>query len=294
MAKGNVGNLLQHFVALTCAERLVAAWNKPDDPIDYIDCYSMSPWEPIEDQKWKSGSEKVRSLDALAAEGDLLAKAFRDSWRAYYAGSAPPDDPCRRVYPNTAVLLATAFPGQLWSMRLHDIKEGAREDLMKWFDGSRNCSCKVDGNWTKSAHLRGQPIVPERPIMLMLDPYKIIKESQINEKKKIDVDHGYLPQNWLRALLGKLYLGLNELTAVNRKSPIVLTLFSYADANPSDADSVVKAELAKDKWSVEHVKTQPNQLYGNNVVDQAWVATFGLTTPIVPPTMQMAWNAWIA
>ena len=294
MAKGNIGNLLQHFVAMTCAERLVASWDQPDVPIEYIDCYSMSPWETIEDDKWKSGSEKVREFDNLAARGDSLARAFRDAWRTYYAGSSLPADPCQRVYPNTAVLLATAFPYQLWAMRLHDIKDTKQEELRTWFNARCKCSFNVEANWTTAAHLRGQPIGLEHPILLMMDPYKIIKESQINEKNEIDVDHGYLPQNWLRALLGGLYLGLNEQTGANRKAPIVLTLFSYADSNPSDANSVVRAELAKGNWSIDHIQTQPHQLFGNRVVDQAWVATYGLTTPVVGPKMQAAWDTWIA
>ena len=47
MAKGNLGNLLQHFVAIHAADALVR--NSPEGAkLVYVDCFSMAPWEEIE------------------------------------------------------------------------------------------------------------------------------------------------------------------------------------------------------------------------------------------------------
>ena len=72
MAKGNLGNLLQHFVAIHAADALVR--NSPEGAkLVYVDCFSMAPWEEIEKRN-RVFVNSVNRFDTMARNGDIVAE----------------------------------------------------------------------------------------------------------------------------------------------------------------------------------------------------------------------------
>jgi hypothetical protein len=277
VAKGNVGNLLQHFVALRVAERVIVRWATPGVPVEYVDCFSMGPWEGLEPLGTKQRRMFVEKLGALADTPpgrDLIADAFQQAWHDRY-GSGLPARIEDRDYPNTAVLLRVAFPGQSWVMRLHEIAEGKQKELRGWAGRQANGVYEVDGDWEKSKLLKGNPVPGDRPVLVMLDPYQIVPD----EAAKAD-EGGKLRAGHLRYLLGSLLLNLGGPSLPGRTAPVALLLFSYSDQDPDRPHDVVTRTFGS-PWAIERVQTVPLPDHGQKKVHQGWVVSHGLPVPVL-------------
>lgn len=279
MAKGNIGNLLQHFIGLSCAKRLVDM--SAGKPIEYIDCFSMSPWEPIDGSNAKDFKLKVLQFEKMKTEGDFVASVFLAAWARRYGENVSLPEPLRREYPNTAVLLRTAFPDQPWNMRLHDADPTNRQNLEQWSREQSPGSYRVDGDWTRSSLISKAPIPPESAAMVMLDPYQIVR----NDHERAD-ESGYLPERRLRFLHGAHALNVQERTEAAQ--PLVVTLFSYSDFNPNNADRVVRNVFSGEKWKIERVMC-PCTVRGHQAFHQGWAVSQGISAPL---ELQTKWNGW--
>jgi hypothetical protein len=284
MAKGNIGNLLQHFVGLSCARRLVEM--SAGKPIEYIDCYSMAPWEPTRGRNPQGFVSTVQQFEWMMAEGDFVARTFLTAWVGRYGKDAIPARPLDREYPNTAVLLRTAFPDQPWNMRLHDAEPTNRKDLEKWSQHQLLGTYRVEGDWIKSSLIQKAPMPQDTAVMVMLDPYQIVDDGN----PKAD-EGGYLSKQLLRYLFGRLALNAHEREAA--AGPCVNVLLSYSDAEPDDSDRVVREVFAQSKWVIERIQSGPWSVNGRPSYHQAWVVTKGVSSSLAPPTFQQAWDRWV-
>lgn len=296
MAKGSIGNLFQHFVALTCASRLIDAWGRPNDPIEYVDCYSMAPWEEITGMNDQGFSDEVQRFNHPSGNGDFVAKVFLECWAARYRSLLQmPTTPRNRVYPNTALLLASGFPKEQWAMRLHDKEKKIQLKLRQWAQTQANVTADIAGNWTESNFLRRRPADPDRPLLLMLDPYKVRPEADTEQEGARTIENGYLPLNWLRGLLGGPFLNLIKQVEEGR-SPFVITLFTYADTASNALDGPIRGffqkQFGRDCY-VEQVNSGPHNGLPPDQFHRGWICSFGLPTPLVQPNMQAAWVNWL-
>lgn len=290
MAIGNIGNLLQHFVALRAAERVVAAWNRPNDPIEYIDCYSMAPWEPITGNQPQGFVSRINSFPEKVQNNDFVASVFRQAWAAKYPADQLPERPQDREYPNTAALLRAAFPTQMWRMRLHEddsTQPGKRRLLEDWARCQNNGEFLVEGDWQTSRLICRSPVPTDRPVIVMLDPFRIVGDNDEGGERA-----GYLRTGLLRFLLGCLALnisGQNE----DRTVPMVVCLFSYSDRLPNvDVPNGIVAAQFQGNWNVERVQSGPWQGHAGPTFHQAWIASTGIDTPVIGENAQSAWENW--
>lgn len=283
MAKGNTGNLLQHFVALQVAQRLVERWNQPVRQIEYIDCYSMAPWEPIEADSSPGFTRLVSALPTKKQRGDFVASVFIKAWGEQGGVAAEP-----RVYPNTAVLLTAGFPKQAWRMRLHESDlagEGKRQQLEAW---ARQCSSElcVEGDWTRSSLIQNAPAPRDRPVFIMLDPYQIVSDSAPFAGKP-----GYLSERELQYLVEGQALDIVRRPADPQAQPAVITLFSYSDANPAVAGQIVRERF--EGWHICEIRTTAYRRQSAAAQFHAcWIVSTGLGSPALAAEAQAEWDHW--
>jgi hypothetical protein len=288
MAEGNIGNLLQHFVALKVAQRVVHEWNRPDDAIEYIDCYAMAPWEPITGGQPQGFVSVVRSFDDKSNNGDFVAQSFLHAWRGHYNEREVPNHPTDREYPNTALLLADSFPNQRWMMRLHEndfAEKGKQARLRTWATTQTNGTFNVAGDWQKSKLIRNRPAAKDRPVIVMLDPFRIVPDSSDRSDSP-----GYLRTGLLRFLCGQLALGLCG-EGCSRNAPAAICLFSYSDVAPEVPDHVVRNQFDSG-WQTEYVRSGPWKLRGRDSYHQAWIVSQNLKTPVIAIEPQAEWERW--
>jgi hypothetical protein len=252
-------------------------------PIEYIGCYSMAPWEPIEGGNPQGFVSKVQQFGRMAENGDFVARTFLAAWEGRYGKDSVPDQPLKREYPNTALLLRTAFSAQEWDMRLHDIRYW--KDIEDWCSKQSVDRYRVQGDWTKSSLIRNAPMSTDRPVLTMLDPYQIVDDSN----PKAD-DGGYLPTCLLRYLFGSLALDahVREKTA----EPCVNLMFSYSQADADEPDRVVRTVFPEGKWAIERVQSKHKNRDGTPLYHQGWIVTKGVSGRLVEPSIQEAWNQW--
>lgn len=272
MAKGNIGNLLQHFVALEAGRRLLKAWSKPSEPIEYIDCYSTAPWEPADCANTQGYLVKIGQFEKTAQADDLTAKTFIDAWTGRYGAPLPPIR--EREYPNTVVLLRTAFPDQAWNWRLHEIEEKKRVQLEALI------GAPVEADWKTSTMIRNRALPADRPSWIMLDPKKILRKEKPN-------DDGSLASNWLRYLCGTLALDVNGAT-IAAAPPRMLTIFSYSDKDDL-AEEVVQEAFGSYAWRIHRVRSGP---HGRATYHQAWVITNKSCGDAADFDLQPLWDKW--
>jgi hypothetical protein len=288
VAKGNIGNLLQHFIAIRAAEQVVRTWDRPESLIEYIDCYSMAPWESITGCQPQGFVGRVNTFPTKAAKGDLVASTFLRAWQERYAPAEPPAHPQGRKYPSTAVLLRTGFPNQHWRMRLHEddsTEAGKRERLKKWANEQGNGEYHVRSDWSNSDLICHSPAPMNRPVIIMLDPFRIVPNARADKG-------GYLSRQLLKFLCGSLALNLNVRNEYSNPAPLVITLFSYTDDDPDVADRIVRQQFKDAVWSVDLVRFGPFQGIDRQRYHQGWIVSSGIETPLLEPTVQEAWNAW--
>ena len=278
MAKGNIGNLLQHFVALNVAEKVINYWNKPESPIEYVDCFSMAPWESLDCTQPQGFERLINTFPTKRNAGDFVANVFINVWNGKYCINNTPVKVKNREYPNTAVLLRTAFPNQNWNMRLHDIKPENAQALNDWANLQTLGTYSVNNDWKVSRQIM-QPAPVDRPVLIMLDPNKICEDNTKDNN---------LTQDGLRFLFGSI--GLNA--ALKRTSPFVVCLFSYSDNAPDVPDGIVRTFFNNKIWNIEHIKTKRNRTYVGNSYHQAWIVSKNIETPILLEA-QNAWDNWV-
>lgn len=290
MAKGNIGNLLQHFIALRVVQRLVENWNQPDEPIEYIDCYSMAPWELITGGQPQGFVSLVRSFPAMQRQGDFVASVFLQAWQDHYSPDAISPQPRQRDYPNTAVLLRYGFPKQAWRMRLHEddsTEVGKNAALSEWARNQSNGSYAVAGDWTQSRLIRNCAAPSDSPVFVMLDPFQIVDDNNRNAG-----NGGYLPARLLRDLIGTHALNISQRPVNGEAKPLVVTLFSYANRNPEIADRIIREQFAGEGWQVERVQSGPQQGRNGQNWHVGWIVSTGVDFPILGSPAQDEWNRW--
>src|SRR5579864_7132923 len=284
MAKGNLGNLLQHFVGLRSMQVLAAAWNRPQEPILFVDCYSMGPWEQINKNGRSEGYDTlVLRFPKKAMQCDFVAKTFMTAWGQHYASSKIPDNPRKRNYPNSAVLLLAAFPNQKWLMRLHDIKVYKRTKLRAWARKQVLVQCQIAGKWSKSPLIDHAPVPCDKPVFVMLDPYQIVGDKNPDAKK-----NGFLTDSMISRLFGTEGLDLVNRPGLKGAAPAVITLFSYSNTQQQviDASKIVTRYFKKRRWSVERVKVKKQRTGTNMTCHVGWVAHSGLPKLILGQQLQ--------
>jgi hypothetical protein len=282
MAKGNTGNLLQHFVALRVAQRLVERWNQPDQQIEYIDCYSMAPWEPIEGDGSEGFRRLVSSLPAKQRHGDFVASVFIETWRQQGGLAAK-----NRLYPSTAVLLTAGFPDQAWRMRLHEndlAGGGKRQQLEAW---ARQCGseCWVEGDWTRSSLIQNSPAPRDRPVLVMLDPFQIVSDNA-----RFADQPGYLSERQLEFLVQGQALDIARRPADPQAQPAVITMFSYSDAEPAVAGEIVRKQF--EGWQICEVRATAHRRQPTPRCHACWIVSTGLGSPCLGAEAQAEWDCW--
>jgi len=284
MAKGNSGNLLQHFVALTVANAVVEAWAKPGEAIEYVDCFSMSPIEPI-DAAAGDFKERVK----LIAEGDasdIVSQTLRTIWNENYPDGFPTVKK-GFLYPNTALLLHRAFE-QKWNMRLHEINDEKRAELATWFEqNAEQLSGSVNGAWRTSDQIMKSPVSRECPCIVMLDPSQVCKDNK-ELQKKADPD-AYLTARSLHYIGGDQ--ALNLLAHTNKECPKVMLMFSYSENNPAATHHNVEETCAAIGMEMQRITTT-DKSRAKPVTHQGWVVYRDLPA-LEELDLQQAWDAWL-
>lgn len=288
MAKGNVGNLLQHFVVLRIAQRLLSLWAKPNEPVEYVDCYSMEPWEIVDDCKTPQQRTFSRVLQLLVTsmdQTDIVAKTFKRAWKSEY-GDSSSTSALEREYPNSAVLLREGFPDQHWNMRLHEIRDRARDKLCKWASMQTSGSFEVAGEWDSSSLVVSRPAPIDRPVLVVLDPYQVVPDASPKAGQG-----GYLLGRHLRYLVGTDCLNFES--PCERTAPCVFLVFSYSDQDVDRPHRVVSDAFIPNGWKIERVSTGPLPDVGRTKSHQGWVITRGLSDDfILGISLQKIWDEW--
>jgi len=254
----------------------------------YVDPFAMGPWEELEamptggaaGQPRSDFNEQWRRLPGRAEKGDLVASAFVD---------AATDCQKQAIdkYPNTAVLLRAGFPKHPWKMILHEIRDDKRADLETWTQKQKLGTYDVQGDWrppTRFASIN----VTNRPVFLMLDPYKVVPTNYKDEHEP-----GYLSEQILRDMVGPSGLNLLARASSTVGPPTLITIFSYSDADPSVPDAIVRQTFGETGWTIELVQTKSYRVFTHDCVHQAWIVTNKLPVPLLGDDLQHEWDKWL-
>ena len=282
-----MGNLVQHFVALCVVKQVVAVWNQSSVPIEYIDCYSMGVWEELEPSNTPQRRQFLNTCSTFPdMKTDFVASTFTKAWMTEYRRALPVEVGMRK-YPNTALLLTTAFPEQLFEMRLHDVFDDNYRQLVSLARKIGPQRVQVDKDWTQSRLIHNRPACASRPVVVMLDPYRFVSDD--HEKANHD---GYLRTGLVEYLIGSSALGIHPPTTVSRTAPCVVILCSYSEANPNIPDAIVSELFREGGWFIEKLVAGPFPDVGNVKSHVVWVATLGYSVPILGVSIQKTWNQW--
>lgn len=269
MAKGNVGNILQHFVVVTAAERLVRT--AATATISYVDCFSMAPWESMPTKKRPFG-ELLGAIEAADPKTDATVRAFHQA----LAFGAPHGG----LYPNSAVLLRAGFRETDWRMRLHDVEEKKRVELLSWGRSSAT-AVQVEGDFRSSPLIKRAPIAVDEAVLVALDPFQVVSRAST------DRTDGDLHVSELRWMLGEHCLSLSH-RLTSRAAPVVVALFSYAEAAPDATDRVVRSILDP-RWSISRIKIRALGGRPRTFHQAWWIAS---TEDAACADLPRAWREW--
>lgn len=275
MAKGNMGNLLQHYVALHAARALDAKAGA----FEYVDLFAMAPWEGLE-RATAGFKHAIGTLDARPAE-DRVAAAFRAAWARRYGKEVLPPAP-KRQYPNTAALLLET-PVRLAKMAVCEHDETRREELQAYLDEhAQETPHDVFGRWEDvrfASRLNA--------LMIMIDAYQVHRKTQATSKKP-----GYITVDRIRGVLGAL--GLLKRGDDAAATPAVATIFSYGETEPDATHRVLLAELeGKWGWNVTRVQ-EPDvspRAAGKTAWHQGWWCASHESVR-APEDLQQRWEQW--
>jgi hypothetical protein len=284
MAKGNMGNLAQHFVALEVARKVVTMWGQPSIPVEFIDCYSMGTWEAIE----QSQTPQRRLFDTHCSsfrngEGGFVGGVFHQAWISRH-GRRLPTNTADLLYPNTAFLLSTAFPTQRFKMRLHDVVHDNYQQLIKFARSTGPEFVRIGKDWTQSALIHSNPAPADKPVLVMLDPYRIVPAD--HDKSNED---GYLNPRLLKYLLGLSGLAI---APAKRTAPCVVVLCSYSEQHPESTFQLMQEIFIQDGWNFESLLAGPYPDVGNVKSHVIGVASIGVPVPILGSSLMQKWTEW--
>lgn len=285
MAKGNEGNLMQHFVLLQAAKAVCEAWQDTNSAIEFVDCYAMAPWEPLEPGGGGQRTEFLNRCETMSQTPDFVSAAFHTAWSARYGTALPGVQD--REYPNSAVLLRCAFPSQAFNMRLHDVDNAKRQLLSSLASSAPNIAVRVEGDWTTSPQIMRNPAPRDRPTVVTLDPYRVHHDN-----------HGAVGAGSMRArqlswLLGAGALDLPVLAMQAPPIPSAVVLFNYNEQYPKRIDRDVRSALRRGNWTVDLVTSGPHGGAGTASHHMAWVALHGCQLPAQHVSLQAAFNQWL-
>jgi hypothetical protein len=275
MAKGNMGNLLQHYVALHAARALDAQAGA----FEYVDLFAMAPWEGLE--RATAGFKRaIATLDARPAD-DLVAATFRAAWARRYGKELLPPAP-KRQYPNTAALLLEA-PVRLAKMAVCEHEETRRAELLAYLDEhAQETPHDVFGRWEEVRFANRA-----NALMIMVDAYQVHRKTQATSKKP-----GYITVDRIRGALGAL--GLLKRGDDAAATPAVATIFSYGELEPDATHRVLEAELeGKWGWNVTRVQ-EPDvspRAAGKTAWHQGWWCASHESVR-APDDLQQRWEQW--
>ena len=148
---------------------------------------------------------------------------------------------------------------------------------------------QVEGDWQKSRLICKAPAPHDRPTLIVLDPFKIVREE--NPKAR---NAGYLTTGTLRCLFGKHALDVTPRSVTGEVAANAIVLFSYSDANREVADSVVRTQFRNEGWFVEHLESGPWSGVGGRNWHQGWIVSSGMNIPVLDGSIQEEWNRWVA
>jgi hypothetical protein len=278
MAKGNAGNLLQHFIGLHAARCL----NERAGAFEYLDLFAMAPWEPAE----RAEREYVALLDSFAARpNDPIASVFLKAWAERYAGSDVPARSRDREYPNTMTLLLSAKI-KLESILLCEHDEGCWRALRTYLDEhAGKIPHQVYGSWQRA------PLgAVSGPALVMLDPYQVHVTRTAATKPE-----GYLTVADVRGILGSTKLDLLGRATDAKGAPVIATLFSFGERNPEATDRALRVELEKYGWRVRTARVQTAATRNRKLEawHQAWWCA-SHDSVAGPEDLQGEWDRWSA
>lgn len=275
MAKGNIGNLLQHYVALHAARTL----DSLAGGFEYVDLFAMAPWEGLE-RRTPGFKAVIDSLDTRPA-GDPVAAAFRAAWARRY-GKEIPALATKRQYPNTAALFLDAGI-RMSKMALCEQDETRRAELQAYLDEHAAATPhEVFGRWEEVRFA-----TRSNPMMVMFDPYQVHRKTQATSKKL-----GYITVDKIRGVLGQL--GLLKRGDDAAAAPAIVTIFSFGELDPDATHRVLEADLAgKWGWHLERIKEPdvPARDATRAVWHQAWWCGSNEATK-APADLQQRWETW--
>jgi hypothetical protein len=172
-------------------------------------------------------------------------------------------------------------------MRLHenDLTEAGKQvKLKRWLDEQERVIGEVNGDWHLSTQIAKAPAAHHLPVIVMLDPFRIVPDGSANANKP-----GYLRSGLLRMLLGEHALKICGDKIISEK-PLIVLLFSYSDVNPLIPDRVVRNQFASG-WHIQNVRSGPWKLRGTDSYHQCWVVSRNLESP-ESMDLQSAWDSW--
>jgi hypothetical protein len=279
MAKGNTGNLLQHFVAIMVADKIIRQLSD-STAIEYIDLFAMRPWEEI-NQAEDQFKKRIKAItDQKQPSNHCVTSSYRKAFTSKYPDATPP---IRRgfSYPNTATLLEHGFPKQKWLMQLHDIDQSKQTALQEMIDKNGKIQGTVLGKWQNSLEKRSQ--AREGPVLAMLDP------NQINLKAGSDEAKLGVRQLISIASEHKLNLFTNTLNL-----PAALLAFSYTDHEPDKVNRHLRQEIDNAGWEdivIERITTRAHTgTRGRDSVHQGWIIHKNIKTL----ELQAEWDSWLS
>ena len=271
MAKGNMGNFLQHFMGVTAASRL-----SERGPFDYVDPFAMAPWEALENG---SDAQFVARFHQLASGSqDVVTGAFLAALRSKFPGDLPRQRAEIR-YPNTVALLLAAgiVPQHVLFCERDEDKRNQMVELLRRARVEHEAHEDAHGTWRRSCSIA---------TMVMLDPDKIRRDRSREEVRRIKVGE-------IRGLLGRLEI-LNR-PAETDGAPCIITAFSFGNAggDAHEVDRNLREEFDKRGWKLHGVRAERADPYDatRRVFDQGWwLASHECVEP--RGSLTAAWTEW--
>jgi hypothetical protein len=273
MAKGNIGNILQHYLAICAAEHLADrhgqkgmtskdSHRKIAQTLEYIDLFAMAPWEPIESEgrRWFA-----KSIEWMEVAETPMARTFREAWRCHYENDAdglPNDSPYARGYPNTATLILTGLHEESWRMRLHEVCPIKRHYLRDWARlQSPAHRVKVGARWQESRLLSTNPA--RGPVLILLDPHRIT-----NNRPKPGL--AFLSEKEIKKLIGPNMLDIAQRPASPDADRAIIVALSYSDPDPGVPSDIVHRVFAPLGWKIDVIRVDEPGQGGVDLFHQGW------------------------
>lgn len=199
--RGNVGNLLQHWVLCETLE----AFRGRADQIDFVDAYSMAP---LADERPKlDGSAHL--FDCVHRQLPGAQTAYERAWQTLA--------PSAGQYPNSAALLALIWPSR-YSLLLCESEPRTVHQLRAWTDKvahSENCVGVeiAAGDW-RDGFRKGLALSGELTF-LSFDPYMFDRHGSGRNPGNMDPSDLDLLNTAVEPIRGGLVVQLSTFSANN-------------------------------------------------------------------------------